>query len=137
MEDQSELDTRLWPAVRGVHSDFGARYSDVQFSGFVSTPGRWPTIPNKPTAHLPDRLERVGSACSSGLECATRGAYARGWVDHSDSPQHLAGQSPHGINAVCRLSARQRREERRDCLWIPDHARSITAGLYATGCERA
>src|SRR4030081_2474426 len=129
MENQSALDARLWPAIRALHTDFGAGVPDVEFSEFVSTRGRWAGILDQSAAYLSDQLERLGAACSGGLERAPRGACAHGRVDHSDSAKYLAGQSSYGVNALRCLSARQCSAKRRDCLRIPNYTGRIAARL--------
>src|SRR6202041_92862 len=137
MENQSALDARLWAAIRALHADFGAGAPDVEFSEFVPTRGRWAGILDQSTAYLSDRLERLGAACASGLECAAGGACAHGRGDHSDSTEYLAGQFSDRVNALRCLSARQCGAKRGDFLWIPNHTGRVATGLQHGGGERA
>src|SRR5258708_25268258 len=100
MENQSALDARLWAAIRALHADFGAGAPNVELSEFVPTRGRWAGILDQSAAYLSKRLERLGAACSGGLERAPRGACAHGRGDHSDSAEYLAGQSSDMFNAL-------------------------------------
>src|ERR1700675_1219799 len=108
MENQSALDARLWAAIRALHADFGAGAADIELSEFVPTCWRWAGIFDQSAAYLSDRLERLGAACSGGLERAPRVACARGRGDHSDSAEYLAGQSSDWVNALRCLSTCQR-----------------------------
>jgi len=66
-----------------------------------------------------NRLERLGAACSGGLERAPRGACAHGRGDHSDSDQYLAGQSSDRVNALrCLFRASNASTKRGDFLRI-------------------
>src|ERR1700756_2643143 len=100
MEDQSALDARLWPAIRALHADFGAGTADVEFSKFISTRWRWAGIFDQSAADLSNQLERLGAACSGGLERAPRGACARWRGDHSDPAEHLARQPSDRVNTL-------------------------------------
>src|ERR1700693_397445 len=129
MENQFALDARLWAAIRALHADFGAGAADVELSEFVPTRWCWAGIFDQSAAYLSDQLERLGAAFAGGLECAAGGACAHGRGDHSDSAQYLAGQSSHGVNALCCLSPRQCGAKRRDCLRIPNYTERIAARL--------
>src|ERR1700726_2801643 len=137
MENHSALDPRLWAAIRALHADFGAGAADVELSEFVPTRWRWAGIFDQSAAYLSDQLERLGAACSGGLERAPPGACAHGRGDHGDSAQYLAGQSSDRVNALRCLSARQCSTEGRDCLRIPNHTGRVAKGLQHSGCERA
>src|SRR5215469_1882893 len=104
MENQSAVDTRLWTAVRGVHPDFGTGRPDVELSEFVSARRGWTGVSDQSTAHLSDKLEWLGAACTRELECASRCASADGRGDHCDSPEPLAGQFSDRINTLRCLS---------------------------------
>src|SRR5450631_3017864 len=127
MENQSALDARLWAAIRALHADFGAGAPNVKLSEFVPTCGRRAGILDQSAAHLSNRLERLGAACSGGLERSARGACAHGLGDHGDSAQYLAGQSSDRVNALRCLSARQCCAKRGDCLRIPNYTERIAA----------
>src|SRR6202045_4655574 len=136
MENQSAMDTRMWAAIRTLHADFGAGAPNVELSEFVPTRGRWAGILDQSAAYLSDRLERLGAACSGGLERAPRGAYAHGRIDHSNSAEHLAGQSTDRVNAVRCLSTCQRGAKWRDFLRIPNHTGRVAKGLQHRRRER-
>src|ERR1700688_5113943 len=121
------MDARIWAAIRALHADFGAGAPHVELSEFVPTCWRWAGILDQSAAYLSDQLERLGAACSGGLERAPRGACAHGRGDHGDSAQYLAGQSSDRVNALRCLSARQCSTERRDCLRIPNYTERIAA----------
>src|ERR1700726_3048451 len=104
MENQSALDARLWVAIRALHADFGAGAADVELSEFVPTCWRRAGILDQSAAYLSNRLERLGAACSGGLERAPRGACALGRSNHGDPAEHLAGQSSDRVNALRCLS---------------------------------
>src|SRR5215471_6692756 len=98
------MDTQLWIAVRGVHTDFGTGKPDGELSEFVSARRGWAAVFDQSTANLSDKLEWLGAACTRGLECPPGSASPDRRRHHCDSSQPLAGQSPHGISTVCRLS---------------------------------
>src|SRR5258706_9141033 len=129
MENQSALDARLWAAIRALHADFGAGAADVELSEFVPTRGCWAGILDQSAAYLSNRLERLGAACSGGLERAPRGACTRGRGDHRDSAEHLARQSSDRVNALRCLSTCQRSAKRGDFVRVPNHTERIAAGL--------
>src|ERR1700688_757358 len=131
------MDARIWAAIRALHADFGAGAPNVELSEFVPTRGRWAGILDQSAAYLSNRLERLGAACSGGLERAPRGACAHGRDDHSDSAEYLAGQSSDRVNALRCLSARQCDAKRGDFLRIPNHTGRVATGLQHSGCERA
>jgi len=85
MENQSGMDARIWAAILALHADFGAGAPNVGLSEFVATRGRWAGILDQSPAYLSNRLERLGAACSGGLERAPRRACAHGRSDYSDS----------------------------------------------------
>src|ERR1700733_8696771 len=105
MENQSPMDARLRVAIRALHADFRASIPDIEFSKFVPTAGRRTGILDQSTAHLSNRLERLGAARAGELERAPRCASAHRRGDHSDSPEYLAGQSSYWFNALRCLSA--------------------------------
>src|SRR3984893_7315508 len=131
------MDARIWAAIRALHADFGAGAPNVELSEFVPTCGRWAGILDQSAAYLSNRWERLGAACSSGLERAPRGACAHGRGDRSDSAEYLAGQSSDRVNALRCLSARQCSAKRGDFLRIPNHTGRVGRGLQHSGCERA
>src|ERR1700726_4615567 len=129
MENQSALDARLWAAIRALHADFGAGAADVELSEFIPTRGRWAGIFDQSAAYLSDRSERLGAACSGGLERAPRSACAHGRSNHGDSAEHLAGQPSDRVNALRCLSSCQRGAKRGDFIRVPNHTERIAAGL--------
>src|SRR5258708_9412880 len=108
MENKPAMAAKLWAAIGALHADFGAGAPNVELSEFVPTRGCWAGILDQSAAYLSNRLERLGAACSGGLERATRGACAHGRGDHGDPAQYLAGQSFDRVNALRCLSTCQR-----------------------------
>src|SRR6202030_3911881 len=131
------MDARIWAAIRALHADFGAGAPHVALSEFCPSCGRWAVILDQSAAYLSNRLERLGAACSGGLERAPRGACALGRSNHGDPAEHLAGQSSDRVNALRCLSARQCSAKRGDFLRIPNHTGRVATGLQHSGCERA
>src|ERR1700688_3541364 len=123
------MDARIWAAIRALHADFGAGAPNVELSEFVPTCGRWAGILDQSAAYLSNRLERLGAACSGGLERAPRGACAHGRGDHSDSAKYLAGQSSDRVNALRCLSPTQGGANGGNGLRIQNYTQRLAARL--------